>query len=239
VSESQSTERVTVYERLQRVFDDVPAIAKNLRNVESGYAARSIDDIYDALHGLFAEHGVRPSPQVVDHTYEWLTAKSGTQLLQVFETVELYFESVDGERTVEPIRLVGEGRDAADKASNKALSAAMKYALIHTFLIPVTGESDDPDSTSVEAGTNESPELFRRRVNAAKKRTLEAANDDRALAAAAWADALATYGIVDETEIQTTGGAELVAELAEHASSYIEESANVEKSTPDTKPDPL
>jgi hypothetical protein len=41
---------------------------------------------------------------------------------------------------------MGEASDVADKASNKAMSAALKYALIHTFMIPVdAGSLDDGD----------------------------------------------------------------------------------------------
>jgi hypothetical protein len=41
---------------------------------------------------------------------------------------------------------LGEGSDFADKAANKAMSAALKYALIHTFMIPVDAKSlDDGD----------------------------------------------------------------------------------------------
>jgi hypothetical protein len=46
---------------------------------------------------------------------------------------------------------MGEASDVADKASNKAMSAALKYALIHTFMIPV-------DSKSLDDGDRDHPE---------------------------------------------------------------------------------
>ena len=40
----------------------------------------------------------------------------------------------------------GEAMDSGDKATNKAMSVALKYLLIQTFQIPVTGEANDGDS---------------------------------------------------------------------------------------------
>ena len=41
--------------------------------------------------------------------------------------------------------LIGEGMDSGDKASNKAMSIAMKYFCFQTFMIP-TEEMKDPDA---------------------------------------------------------------------------------------------
>jgi hypothetical protein len=44
---------------------------------------------------------------------------------------------------------VGEAMDSGDKASNKAMSAAYKYAAFQTFCIPTEGDND-ADSTTHE-----------------------------------------------------------------------------------------
>ena len=44
---------------------------------------------------------------------------------------------------------IGQGEDAGDKGANKALTAAVKYILMKTFLIP-TGEDADGDAPSAE-----------------------------------------------------------------------------------------
>jgi hypothetical protein len=45
--------------------------------------------------------------------------------------------------------VVGEASDSADKSSNKAMSAALKYALLQIFCVPT--ESDDADAYTHEA----------------------------------------------------------------------------------------
>ena len=55
--------------------------------------------------------------------------------------------------------MFGEAMDSSDKATNKAMSAAYKYACIQTFSIPVTGEPDaDADSPQVPADTEKAQE---------------------------------------------------------------------------------
>ena len=55
----------------------------------------------------------------------------------------------DGSRHV--VRFVGEAMDSADKATNKAMSAAFKYMAMQTFCIPTEGDND-ADSHTHEVG---------------------------------------------------------------------------------------
>lgn len=54
--------------------------------------------------------------------------------------------------------MVGEGMDSGDKASNKALAVAFKYACFQVFCIP-TEEMKDPDEESHEPSTSRRPVL--------------------------------------------------------------------------------
>ncbi len=53
--------------------------------------------------------------------------------------------------------VVGEGMDSGDKATNKAMSAAFKYACFQVFCIP-TEEMKDPDAETPPA-SEKAPEL--------------------------------------------------------------------------------
>ena len=46
--------------------------------------------------------------------------------------------------------VVGEGMDSGDKATNKAMSVAFKYACFQTFCIPTENLIDDPDADTPE-----------------------------------------------------------------------------------------
>jgi len=47
------------------------------------------------------------------------------------------------------LEVIGEGMDSADKATNKAMAIAHKYALLQAFMIP-TEDMTDPDATTPE-----------------------------------------------------------------------------------------
>ena len=68
--------------------------------------------------------------------------------------MEYDFFAEDGSKvTVGPIP--AEGLDSGDKATNKALSAALKYALIQTFSVP-TEDMAEADLESPEIGRRSS-----------------------------------------------------------------------------------
>jgi hypothetical protein len=89
----------------------------------------------------------------VDQKTEERTTKSGGNLIYRILTVDVSLVSgEDGSR--ETVRVVGEGMDSGDKAANKAMSAALKYALSQTLILPfaqVDGDADSqPPSTKKE-----------------------------------------------------------------------------------------
>ena len=52
--------------------------------------------------------------------------------------------------------VIGEGMDSGDKATNKAMAIAYKYACFQTFCIP-TEEMKDPDSECHEVAPKQNP----------------------------------------------------------------------------------
>ena len=75
-----------------------------------------------------------------------VTAKGG-ELRYSLLKIAFRFYATDGS-FVEAVTL-GEGMDSGDKASNKAMAIAYKYALFQVFCIP-TEEMTDPDGESYE-----------------------------------------------------------------------------------------
>lgn len=130
---------------MSKILSEIGAISKTRRNEQQGYAFRGIDDMYNALHPLFAEHGVFNTPRVLHKAVSERITNSGSTLRFVELTVAYDFFASDGSSVT--VETVGEAMDAGDKASNKAMSAAHKYALIQAFCIP-TGEAPDADFDS-------------------------------------------------------------------------------------------
>lgn len=133
-------------------------ILKAHKNAQQGYSFRGIDDVYNALAPLLAEHGLCILPRVLSRQETVRASKSGGAIFSVVVEVEFDFVSVkDGSKHV--VKVFGEAMDSADKATNKALSAAYKYACIQGFAIPTEGDNDADAATVEVAATAALPTL--------------------------------------------------------------------------------
>lgn len=137
-----------VYPAIAAVMAEIAesGISKDRRNQQQGYNFRGIDDVYNALAPILAKHKLLMLPRVVSRAQvERTTAKGGALF---YTTVEVEFDLVSGDdASVHTIRTVGEAMDSADKSSNKAMSAAYKYAAMQAFCIPTEGDNDADAAT--------------------------------------------------------------------------------------------
>jgi hypothetical protein len=116
-------------------------LPKARRNDQQGYRFRGIDDVYCAISSKLADAKLCILPRVLDRTMTERPTKSGGISTYVVLTVAFDFVSaVDG--SMHTITTMGEAMDTADKATNKAMSAAMKYACLMAFQIPTEGDND-------------------------------------------------------------------------------------------------
>lgn len=201
-----------VYAALAKVMVRIPAIGKDANNVRSGYAARSIDAVMEALHPLLADEGLVVLPEVLSAEYDTYTNQKGTLLTNARLRVAYHFTAYDGSQAT--MVVAGEARDAADKATNKAMSAALKYGLLQCFLVPLEG-IDDADLDTIEA-TAELPRTADP-VVWAKRQVFELVGGKVGEAEALWGMALGKAGIqVGQGEaipsIDATLAAKVVAE---------------------------
>lgn len=122
-------------------------ISKDRTNTQgSGYKFRGIDDVYNHLSPLMAEHGLCVLPRMISRACEERASKNGGALFYV--TVEAEFDFVSAEDgTSHVVRTFGEAMDSGDKATNKAMSAAYKYAAFQAFAIPTEADNDADAST--------------------------------------------------------------------------------------------
>lgn len=132
-----------VYQAINAVQRALAAegISKTRRNQQQGYNFRGIDDVYNAVSPLLGQHGLCILPRVLSREcVERQSAKGGALF---YITVEVEFDFVcaeDGTKHV--VKTYGEAMDSADKATNKAMSAAYKYAVMQAFAIPTEGDND-------------------------------------------------------------------------------------------------
>ena len=133
-----------IYGAIAGVIADVGTVSKDKVNKQQGFKYRSIDDVYDALHPALAKNKVFIVPEILDQQREIVgTTKNGAKMSQVICRVKFTFYAEDGSH-VEAV-LIGEGMDTGDKATNKAMAIAYKYACFQVFCIPTEELQTDPD----------------------------------------------------------------------------------------------
>jgi len=138
----------TVYAKIAAVQAALAktGIAKSRRNSQQGYQFRGIDEVYDALAPLLAENGLCILPRVMSREVVERTAAKGGAIFYVTVEAEFDFVSAD-DGSIHVVKTFGEAMDVADKATNKAMSAAYKYAALMAFAIPTEGDNDADATT--------------------------------------------------------------------------------------------
>jgi len=138
-----------VYQAINKVQADLARVGISKARTNSqgaGYKFRGIDDVFNALSPLLATHGLCILPRMLARNCEERMSKSGGNLFYV--TVEAEFDLVSAEDgSKHTIRTFGEAMDSGDKATNKAMSAAYKYAAMQAFSIPTEGDNDTENYT--------------------------------------------------------------------------------------------
>lgn len=125
-------------------------IAKTRSNKDQGYKFRGIDDVYNVLAPLLSKNRLVILPQVLERTERETQSKSGGKLNYVVLKVQYSFVHTEDCSTFNVVS-IGEGMDSSDKATNKAFSAAHKYALLQAFAIPVEGTPDADENSPATA----------------------------------------------------------------------------------------
>lgn len=143
------------YPRVPKVYECISAvqrqlavegIAKDSKNAQQGYNFRGIDAVYNALSPILALHKLCILPRMLKR--EVVERESAANKALFYVTVEAEFDIVaaeDGSKHV--VRTFGEAMDSGDKATNKAMSAAYKYAVMQAFAIPTQGDNDADATT--------------------------------------------------------------------------------------------
>ena len=149
---TNKTKTMEIYKKMCAILKDVEYIKKDKKNVMQGFMFRGIDDMYNALHDLFAKHEVFICSDVLELTREERQTAKGGNLIYTILKIRFTFYTIDGSQ-VESI-MIGEAMDSGDKSANKAMSTALKYALMQAFLIP-TEELKDSDSETYQVAKKE------------------------------------------------------------------------------------
>ena len=141
-----------VYKAINAVTKEMSevGIKKAGENKAQNYKFRGIDDVYNALSSVISKHGLCILPAMLERNCEERMSNKNSALFYV--TVKARFDlvsAIDG--SSHSIFTYGEAMDSGDKATNKAMSAAYKYACMQAFCIPTEGDNDADATTHVVA----------------------------------------------------------------------------------------
>ena len=148
-----------IYQAINAVQADLAkvGIAKDRRNTQQGYNFRGIDEVMNAFAPILADAGLYVHPRYTERDVAERATKSGGALFYVTVKGEFDFVNDEGEKaTVGPF--YGEAMDSADKATNKAMAVAFKYAMFQTFCVPLEGVTGgDADAVTHEVAAKVTP----------------------------------------------------------------------------------
>ena len=173
-----------IYQAIIGVMADIGAIGKDKKNAQQGFKYRGVDDVMNALQPVMVQHGLFVVPEIIDQKREERQTNRGGNLIYSVCTVRYTFYAKDGS-SVQCV-VVGEGMDSGDKATNKAMSIAFKYACFQVFCIP-TEEIKDPDAEVHTVAPREEPKIAAATAKANEvKKLLVKISGDKTIAQQVW-----------------------------------------------------
>ena len=153
-----------IYADLAKVMRSVDHVGKGDFNSHQKFNFRGIDGVLNAVGPALREHNVVVYPRLHDVAYEEVKTSGGKASTACRVVVDYIFASVDGS-TVET-RVAAESWDTGDKAMPKAMSVAMRTALIQALALPT--DEPDPDSfTYTREAADEKNERVAAKIEAA------------------------------------------------------------------------
>lgn len=138
---------MSVYKAISAVAKEMAeqGISKDRENRQQGFNFRGIDQVYNALAPALVRHGLLILPRITERTVTERTTQKGGVLFYVVVKAEFDFVATE-DGSHHTVVTYGEAMDSGDKATNKAMSIAYKYAAFQTFCIPTEQTAIDADA---------------------------------------------------------------------------------------------
>ena len=131
-SETVTFARLNLRQKLAVVRRRIAYVQKRGHNELLNYSYVTAADIAGAVGDILAELGVVVVPRLESITYD--PARTGRMGTERAACVVMTYGFVDVDTGEEiTVKVAGEGLDPGDKASYKAMTGALKYALLQSF----------------------------------------------------------------------------------------------------------
>ena len=118
---------------------EVKAVGKSERNSHQKFMFRGIDNVLNAVGPALRKHGVSVRPVVQSAVYDQVKTSNNKPATACRLIVDYIFTADDGSDLTTTV--AAESWDHGDKCAPKAMSVAMRTALLQTLALP----TDEPD----------------------------------------------------------------------------------------------
>lgn len=137
----------TIFQLLAEAKKQIGAVKKGERNNAQNFNFRGIDAVINAVAPAFNDLGIIIVPEVTQTTYDTVEiGQRKTPMSHVIVEVNYAFYGPQGDSVTAAV--AAEAMDSGDKAVAKAMSVAMRIALLQTLNLPT--DEPDPDAVSYE-----------------------------------------------------------------------------------------
>jgi len=131
-----------IYQRINEVKKEVTYVQKDAK--VQGYKAVTHDQVTAVLRESMVKHGIVSTQSLVESSFEDTgdTTVKGTKWMLYTAKYNVSLINTDDPESQVNVIVEAQALDTGDKASGKAMSYAMKYALLKTFGLE-TGENEE------------------------------------------------------------------------------------------------
>jgi hypothetical protein len=136
-----------IYGLIAEIQNEVEAVGKTQYNKAQEFYFRSVDQIYDVAHRIFAKYKVFSTSTMVQIEREAKATQKGGISYRTWGVFRYQFWAPDGSHV--DTEVAGEGMDSGDKAPYKLMAGCHKYAIAQMLSIPFK-DMPDPDRDTGE-----------------------------------------------------------------------------------------
>lgn len=151
-------EQLNIYQRLNAIKKDVAYIQKDKEVTGAGsYMAVTHDAVTAATRAKFVEHGVMVVPTELSSVVadSGMTTGKGNPIIRFEARYRVSFINVDSPEDLTSIELTSHALDQGDKAPGKAVSYAVKYAVLKVLQMETGEDEESREATKPKNQTKE------------------------------------------------------------------------------------
>lgn len=134
---------MNVYQRLNKVRETVAYLQKTKEVHGQGYKAIQHDEVTSAVRQPFIDNGIVTVPEQTESSFVDVgKTKGGSTIIRYSGWYNVHFVNADDPKDRAIVRAEAHAMDHGDKAPGKAMSCAVKYAILKLLNIE-TGEDEE------------------------------------------------------------------------------------------------